>query len=276
MPGTEDSTKSNNMKPYEPSVIPGYKCAAKVYPIAKEDTTKPIVLLVHGNSSTPSDWEAHPAGGAPMLSERLTAAGFKTIAVDLRYDMVDDPIGPDGATGNPAKNMDHGWAVPIAKHFFESVMKAYPGRQFNVVSFSLGPTVVRDALRRLHRAGQHPFARMHHLVFAAGAHHGVSSFRALCGKNPTMRGVVSCEMGDRTAFTVTDFLRPLNGPTGEFETPCADGSTAWGQTGVCDGNKVLYTTVTMRDPKDGTYQGRVRLGERRQDQRRRQQGRRAH
>jgi hypothetical protein len=252
--GSEDSPKSNNMKPYVASPIPGYKCAAKIYPIAKEDTSKPIVLLVHGNSSTPSDWEAHPTGGTPMLSERLTAAGFKTIAVDLRYDKVDDPVGPDGNTGNPAKNMDHGWAVPIVTHFFESVMKAYPDRQFNVVSFSLGPTVVRDSLRRLHRSGAKPFSRIHHLVFAAGAHHGVSTFRALCGKNLTMRGTVTCEMGDRTAFAVTDFLKPLNGPTGEYETPCADGNTAWGQANVCGGNKVLYTTVTMRDPKDGTYQ----------------------
>jgi pimeloyl-ACP methyl ester carboxylesterase len=248
--GNEDSPKSNNMKPYEPASIPGYKCASKVYPIASEDTSKPIVLLVHGNSSTPSDWEAHPMGGTPMLSERLTTAGYKTIAVDLRYDLVDDPVGPDGQTGNPAKNMDHGWAVPIVTHFLESVMAANPTRRFSIVSFSLGPTVVRDSLRRLHRAGKKPFARLQHLVFGAGAHHGVSTFRALCGKNLTMRGTVTCEMGDRTAFSVTDFLKPLNGD----ETPCADGNTAWGQAGVCDGNKVLYTTVTMRDPVDGTYQ----------------------
>ncbi|MBI2388070.1 MAG: hypothetical protein HYV09_00510 [Deltaproteobacteria bacterium] len=252
--GSEDSPKSNNMKPYEAASIPGYKCAAKVYPIGSEDASKPIVLLVHGNSSTPSDWEAHPTGGTPMLSERLVSAGYKTIAVDLRYDLVDDPVGPDGATGNPAKNMDHGWAVPIVEHFIDSVMTANPSRRFAIVSFSLGPTVVRDALRHLHRAGKNPFARMQHLVFAAGAHHGVSTFRALCGKSPTMRGTVTCEMGDRTAFTVTDFLKPLNGATGEYETPCADGKTAWGQSGVCGGNKVLYTTVTMRDPKDGTYQ----------------------
>jgi len=248
--GNEDSPKSNNMKPYEPATIPGYKCAAKVYPTPAEDTSKPIVLLVHGNSSTPSDWEAHPTGGTPMLSERLTQAGYKTIAVDLRYDLVDDPVGPDGNTGNPAKNMDHGWAVPIVTHFIDSVMAANPGRRFSIVAFSLGPTVVRDSLRRLHRQGKKPFARMQHLVFGAGAHHGVSTFRALCGKNLTMRGTVTCEMGDRTAFTPTEFLRPLNAD----ETPCADGNTAWGQTGVCDGNKVLYTTVTMRDPKDGTYQ----------------------
>ncbi len=248
--GNEDSPKSNNMKPYEAAAIPGYKCAAKVYPIASEDTSKPIVLLVHGNSSTPSDWEAHPIGGTPMLSERLTSAGYKTIAVDLRYDLVDDPVGPDGNTGNPAKNMDHGWAVPIVTHFLESVMAANPTRRFAIVSFSLGPTVVRDSLRRLHRTGKKPFARLQHLVFGAGAHHGVSTFRALCGKNLTMRGTVTCEMGDRTAFTVTDFLKPLNSD----ETPCADGETAWGQTGVCDGNKVKYTTVTMRDPVDGTYQ----------------------
>lgn len=252
--GSEDSPKSNNMKPYVPTTIPGYKCAAKLYPTDHEDTSKPIVLLVHGNSSTPSDYEAHPTGGTPMLSERLVAAGYRTIAVDLRYDKVDDPMTPDGNTANPPKNMDHGWAVPIAQHFIDSVIAAYPTRKISIVAFSLGPTVVRDALRRLHREGKHPFGHIHSLVFGAGANHGVSTFRALCGKNPTMRGKVTCEMGDRTAFTLTDFLRPLNGEHGEFETPCADGKTAWGQTDVCDGNAVQYTTVTMRDPKDGTYQ----------------------
>jgi hypothetical protein len=254
--GEEMSTKSNNMKPYKAATIPGYRCAAKEYPVPSEDKSKPIVLLVHGNSSTPSDWEAHPVGGTPMISERLVAAGYKTFAVDFRYDKVDDPTGPDTKTGNPAKNMDHGWCTPIAQHFFESMFKAYPDRKFAIISFSLGPTVVRDALRRLHKAGEFPYARLSHLVFAAGAHHGVSSFRAACGSNPTMRGKVACEMGDRTAWTLTDFLRPLNGESGsaDFETPCADGDKAFGQKGVCKGNAVKYTTVTMSDPKDGTYQ----------------------
>jgi hypothetical protein len=253
--GEENGAKSNNMKPYKPAQIPGYRCAAKEYPVTAEDKSKPIVLLVHGNSSTPSDWEAHPTGGTPMLSERLVAAGYKTFAVDFRYDKVDDPTGPDTKTGNPAKNMDHGWCTPIAQHFFESMFKAYPDRQFAIVSFSLGPTVVRDALRRLHRAGQYPYTRIAHLVYAAGAHHGVSSFRAACGSNPTMRGKVACEMGDRTAWTLTDFLRPLNGEAGaaDWEAPCADGKLAFGQE-ACKGHAVKYTTVTMADPKDGTYQ----------------------
>jgi hypothetical protein len=261
--GQEDASNANNSKPYAAASIPGYRCAARAYPLRPEgeDTTKPVVLLVHGNSSTPSDYERHPrTSGKPMLAERLVEQGYRVYAVDFRYDLVDDPTGPDGNTGNPAKNFDHGWAVPIAQHFFERVFALHEGRSFSVVSFSLGPTVVRDALRRLHREGKEPFARLRHLVFAAGANHGVSTNRKLCGSdpkapaNPTMRGRVTCELGDRTAFVPTEFLLPLNGPAGEYETPCADGSTAWGQAGVCGGNRVAYTTVTMKDESQGTYQ----------------------
>jgi hypothetical protein len=119
--------------------------------------------------------------------------------------------------------------------------------------------VVRDALRRLHRAGKQPFARIRDLVFASGGHHGVSTFRKLCidptnPSNVTMAGHCACEMGDRQAFTPTTFDTPLNGPGGAFETPCLDGSTAYGQSGVCGGNAVRYTTIVMRDISQGTYQ----------------------
>jgi pimeloyl-ACP methyl ester carboxylesterase len=253
--GNENSTSGNNMKPYKAAEIPGYRCAAKEYAVTNEDKSKPIVLLVHGNSSTPSDWEKHPADSAtPMLSERLAAAGFRTYAVDFRFDKVDDPVGPDRKTGNPAKNMDHGWTVPIATHFIESVLAQFPDRKISIVAFSLGPTTVRDALRRIHRKGTVPFARIKHLVLASGAHHGVKTFRDFCGVNPTMAGKVTCEMGDREAFVATAFSRGLNGEGGIWETPCADGSTAWGQSGVCGGNKVAYTTITMKDIAQGTYQ----------------------
>ena len=79
-----------------PATIPGYKCAAKAYPLVNEDAKKPIVLLMHGNSSTPADWEKFPADKAdalPMLADRLSAQGFRVLAVDFRYDKVDDPAG---------------------------------------------------------------------------------------------------------------------------------------------------------------------------------------
>lgn len=41
--------------------IDGYPCAAKAYPTSKEDPQKPIVILVHGNSDTPSGWEKRPS-----------------------------------------------------------------------------------------------------------------------------------------------------------------------------------------------------------------------
>lgn len=241
---------------YNAATIPGYKCAAKAYPTDKESPKKPIALLVHGNSSTPADYEKFPADKAdalPMLSERLLDAGFKVLAVDMRFDKVDDPKG-DNKTENAGQNFDHGWGVPILEHFVESVMAAYPDREISMVAFSVGPTMVRDSLRRLHRKGKKPFERIKDLVYVAGAHHGVSTFRALCQSNPTMRGRITCELGDRTAFEPTAFLKPLNGPSGAWETPCGDGDTAYGQKGVCAGHKVTYTTLVMKDVSQGTFQ----------------------
>lgn len=235
--------------------IPGYKCAAKTYPADKEDKTKPILLLIHGNSDAPSGWEANPKEQppTPMIAERALEAGFRVFAVDFRFDKVDDP-GANLTTENAAQNFDHGWAVPIAQSFFDSLFTAYPDRKFSIVGFSLGPTIIRDALRRLHRANKHPFERIQDLVLAAGGHHGVSSYRALCDTNPTMRGRVACELGDLKAFKPTPFLTPLNGPDGAFETPCADGDVAYGQKGVCGKHKVRYTTLVMKDKDDGSLQ----------------------
>lgn len=70
-----------------------------------------------------------------------------------------------------------------------------------------------------------------------------------------MRGKAACEAGDRTTFTPTTFLTPLNGPNGAFERPCSDGSTAFGQTAACGGHVVQYTTVVMKDVSaDTTFQ----------------------
>jgi hypothetical protein len=259
---------ATNANSYVPAQIPGYKCAAKDYGQKNEDTSKPIVLLVHGNSSTPADFEAfadpnNPSAPTPMLSERLVAAGYKVLAVDGRFDKVDDP-NADNKTQNAARNMDHGWYVPLVQHFIDSVMTAYPNREISIVSFSLGPTTVRDALRRLHRAGKKPFERIRTLVYASGANHGVSSYATLCASNPTMRGKVACQMGDRDHYQETDFLKPINGPEsvdtktghhlGAYETPCADGNTAFGQSGVCGGHKVAYYTIVMMDPPNSTLQ----------------------
>lgn len=253
---TTAGLESRTAGAYVPATIPGYKCAAKAYPLPSDDPKKPIILLVHGNSSTPGDWEKFPADkpdATPMLADRLVAAGYRVLAVDVRYDKSDDPK-TDNKTENAAQNFDHGWAVPIVEHFIDSVMTAFPDRQLSLVAFSVGPTIVRDALRRLHRANKKPFEHFARLVFAAGSHHGVSSFRTLCGSNPTMRGKIACELGDRTAYQPTKFLAPLNGPAGAWEVPCADGETAFGQKGVCGKHKVTYATIVMRDVSQGTYQ----------------------
>jgi len=240
---------------YPAASIPGYECAAKAYPFpagVSEDTSAPIVLLVHGNSDAPDEWERFE-DGAPMMAERLTAAGLRVYAIDLRVDRVDDPQG-NNDTENAARNVDHGWTVPLTQHFIEAVLAAEPDRQVSLVGFSLGVTTIRDALRRIHAAGEVTlWPRLDDVVLLAGANHGVSSFARLCGKNPTMRGRVACEMGSRDNYSPTDFSLALNGPDHAYETPCSDGATAFGDA-VCDGHRVAYTTVVMRDIANGSYQ----------------------
>jgi pimeloyl-ACP methyl ester carboxylesterase len=260
---------------YTPASIAGYACAAKEYPFptgASEDTSKPIVILIHGNSDTPASWEpfvqANPDPGMDteardQLGQLLPAAGYRTIAVDFRKDLVDDP-----ASANAAANFDHGWAVPIAESLIKQVIIANPGRRVSVVGFSLGATVVRDALRRLFVQFQtqewdiNVFTRVDDVITASGAHHGVSTF-AFCGNNQTMAGAVTCEMGSRAAYQPVPFHGPLNGPAvtgngepfgGWYETPCADASYAFGQRDACGGHAVEYTTITMQDLDGGTQQ----------------------
>lgn len=240
---------------YEPAGPAGYRCASKMYPVESEDTASPIVLLIHGNSDTPDEWERWPEdSGAPMIAETLSGLGYRVMAVDLRIDKVDDPQS-NNDTENAARNIDHGWATPIAQHFIRSAMEAEPDRRFTIIGFSLGATIIRDALRRIHIEGAiNPWERLEDVVLLAGANHGVSTYAKLCGKNPTMRGQVACELGSRDSFAPTDFMSALNGPDGAYETPCSDGDSAFGTTGACAGTTVAYTTVVMRDIADGSYQ----------------------
>jgi pimeloyl-ACP methyl ester carboxylesterase len=241
---------------YPAASIDGFTCAAKRYPLpggVTEDTGAPIVLLFHGNSDAPESWERFE-DGAPMIAERLAARGRRVYALDLRIDLVDDPQG-NNDTENAARNVDHGWAVPLAQHLIEAVLAAEPDRQLVLIGFSLGSTTIRDALRRIHAAGEVTlWPRLDGVVLLAGAHHGVSSFARLCGRNPTMRGRVACEMGSRDNFSPTDFSQALNGPDQAYETPCGDGEGAYGDGGACEGHTVAYTTVVMRDIANGSYQ----------------------
>ncbi len=270
---------------YTPATIPGYPCAAREFPFpagVQEDTSKPIVILVHGNSDTTDSWMSflHPNPSSlsfpadtvarDQLAELLPAQGFRVIAIDMRTDKVDDPASPEGKdTGNTPKNQDHGWTTPLVQELVKDVAIAYPDRHIAIVGFSLGATNVRDALRRLwvewaeHTWNTNIFERVDAVVLASGAHHGVSSFAKECGLNFTMRGTVTCEMGQRNTYTETDFHRPLNGPpsptaNGEFggwwETPCADGDYAYGMRSACGGHAVAYTTITMKDLPNGTQQ----------------------
>jgi len=273
---------------YTPANIPGYPCAAKQYPYpagVSEDTSKPIVLLIHGNSDVPASWEGylHPDPDSlgdwadrnqrDQLAEHLPAQGYRTIAVDMRFDLVDDPPDPGGdptsPVGNTSKNMDHGWATPITQELLRQVVNNNPGRKVSMIGLSLGATVVRDAIRRLYvdyRTGawdKNPFEHLADVILASGGHHGVSTYSAYCGSNTTMRGLAACQFGQRNTYSQVEFHRPLNGPPmttahGEFggwyETPCADGDYAFGERNACGGNKVRYTTITMEDNPDGTQQ----------------------
>jgi pimeloyl-ACP methyl ester carboxylesterase len=270
---------------YTPASIPGYNCAARQFDFpagTSEDTTKPIVILVHGNSESPNGWIkfVHPDPSSLMfpadtvardqLAEILPAHGFRTIAVDLRTDLIDDPKSPEGKdTGNTPKNSDHGWAVPLVQELVKQVAIANPDRKISIIGFSLGATTVRDALRRLWVENAdgtwdiNIMSRMQDVIVASGANHGVVSFAKQCGVNLTMRGTVTCQMGQRNQYTETSFHRPLNGPPiesesgafgGWWETPCADGDYAFGKRGVCGGNTVSYTTITMKDLDNGTQQ----------------------
>jgi len=269
---------------YAPASIPGYACAAREFPPpagVTEDTTRPIVILAHGNSESPTGWikfvHADPSSldfpadteARDQLAERLPALGYRTIAVDLRFDEVDDPSSPEGQdTGNTPHNMDHGWSVPILQELIKRIVIANPGRRLSVVGFSLGATTVRDALRRLWVEwvdgtwDVNVLALVDDVIVASGAHHGVVSFAAQCGTNFTMRGTVTCQMGQRNQYTQTPFHRPLNGPPigggdgvgGWWETPCADGDYAFGRRDACGGNTVAYTTITMEDLENGSQQ----------------------
>ena len=262
--------------------IPDYSCAAKEYAQPAEDTTKPIVILVHGNSTRPHTWEKFmlPVGtpinaafekvqfnpdttARAQLAETLIAERYRVIAVDFRTDLVAtvDPTA-NSTTENAAGNIDHGWSTPILQSLVKAVMRNNPGRKVALVGHSLGVTVVRDAIRRLyveHTDGVagaiNPFPQLSHVILGSGANHGVSTYDpalgALCGSNPTMRGTIVCEMGSRANYQQTYFHKPLNGPKDLFATPCADGDYAFGKTGQCGGNVVKYLTITMTDIEQG-------------------------
>ena len=269
---------------YTAASIPGFTCAAREFPFpagVTEDTTKPIVILVHGNSESPNGWMkfVHPDPASlqfpadttarDQLAELLPAKGFRTIAIDMRTDLIDDPKSPEGSdTGNTPKNADHGWNVPLLQELVKKVAIANPDRQLSIIGFSLGATTVRDALRRLwveNADGKwdvNIFSRMQDVIVASGANHGVVSFAKQCGVNLTMRGTVTCQMGQRNQYTQSAFHRPLNGPPiptetafgGWWETPCADGDYAFGKRKACGDHAVSYTTITMKDLDNGTQQ----------------------
>ncbi|HEY3445998.1 MAG TPA: hypothetical protein VGK67_06505 [Myxococcales bacterium] len=281
----------------KPGYVPGFPCAAKEYVHASGvpiDPKKPIVVLVHGNSSSPNSWEEYSnsklqdqnasqsgvqikslsqfeltadTSTRPMLATRLVSNGHRVLAVDFRTDLAmmlkgaNPAAGPkDPAYGDGGGNIDHGWATPILQSLLRALMQANPDAQISLVGHSLGYTVIQDALRRLfleHQAGKlgfNPFTRVRTVVLASGAAHGVASGALNCSFYKTMRGAVNCEMGDRDAWQATAFNKLLDGPEDLFSTPCADGSFAYGKFDQCGAHAVRYATITMRDPEGGKLQ----------------------
>lgn len=269
------------------AAIAGYPCAAKQYAQPNEDTTKPIVILVHGNSTRPHTWEQFlmPEGSTPttayentqftldttarqQLADKLIAQRYQVIAVDFRTDLITPAIEPmaNSTTENAAGNIDHGWATPILQSLVKAVMKNNPNRKVSLIGHSLGVTVARDAVRRMfaeymaNKAGAvNPFPQLHSVIMGSGANHGVSTYDpalgSLCANNTTMRGTIVCEMGSRSNYVQTYFHKPLNGPKDLFAAPCADGDFAFGTTGQCGGNVVKYYSITMTDKSKGeSYQ----------------------
>lgn len=281
----------------KPGYVPGYACAAKEYSMPSGttvDATKPIVILVHGNSSNPNSWEefanskltdqdSATAGiqlktaasfqftvdttTREQLAAKLVKKGYRVIAIDYRTDLTATLVGAnltakptDKAYGDAIGNVDHGWSVPILQSLIKSVMLANPTAKVSLVGHSLGYTVIQDAMRRLYKeykAGTstlNPFAHVKSMVLASGAAHGVANGKTNCSYYTTMRGSVNCEMGDRGTYVATDFNKINNGPGDLFTTPCADGSFAFGAADQCGGNVVDYSTITMKDPASGTLQ----------------------
>lgn len=277
---------SNNEAPVAPGTpasIAGYPCAAKEYTQAAEDATKPIVILVHGNSSSVTTFEEYgnaalagseitSVGGLALtvdaeareqLASALVGEGHRVIAFDARTDLVNTlaDFNADATSGNAFRNIDHGWAVPMLQSLIRAVMTENPTREVSLIGHSLGVTTVRDAIRRLYNesvAGEagavNPFAQLQDVILLSGANHGVANGQLLCDSFTHMKGTVGCEMGDRASFVPTYFSRPNNGPSDLFGAPCADGSYAYGERDACGGNVVQYTTVTMQDIAEGMLQ----------------------
>ena len=266
-----------------PASINGYPCAAKVYDQPNEDTSKPIVILVHGNSSGVTSFEeygkADLAGTTitnvagfeivvdtseqKQLATRLVEEGYAVIGFDARVDLVNTLVdyNDDATAGNPFRNIDHGWAVPMLQSLIKAVITENDGRKVSLIGHSLGVTVIRDSLRRLYlesKAGTtgavNPFEHLQDVILLSGANHGVSTGATFCQAWTHMRGTVACQMGDLTAYQPTFFTRPNNGPDDLFSTPCADANYAFGDQDACGGNAVQYTTVTMKDLPGGLLQ----------------------
>ena len=114
--------------------------------------------------------------------------------------------------------------------------------------------MARDALRRLHRASKKPFEHFKDLVFAAGAHHGVSTFRALCGRTPrcAARSPASSVTSPRSPRRRSSPRTTDRTARGRRPAPTETPRTA--RSGVCGGHKVTLHDRRDAGHRDGSYQ----------------------
>ena len=273
-------TNEATVAPGTPADIAGYDCAAKAYDTSNVDPEKPIVILVHGNSSANTSFEEYFQQGLAgmqattfsqftftiesmvreQLATKLLDDGFEVLAFDARTDLVNQ-LGDYDVMANGSRNIDHGWVVPMLQSMVNAVMTNNPNRQISLVGHSLGTTVIRDTLRRMYVAwtnqeqgAVNPFPQLTDVILASGANHGVSTGGSCDPNVRNMAVSVTCEMGDRGAFMPTYFSEVNNGPNDLYTAPCADGSYAFGSEDQCGDNVVDYTTITMEDLPDGSFQ----------------------
>ena len=151
---------------YTPASIPGYACAAREFPFpdgTTEDTTKPIVILVHGNSESPTGWMKflHPDPSSLMFPgrhRRARSARRAAARARLPHDRGRHAHRSDRRPEQPRGQGHRQHAEELRPRLDGAAPRGAdqarrdrePGSPaLAVVGFSLGATTVRDALRRL-------------------------------------------------------------------------------------------------------------------------------
>ncbi len=261
--------------------LPGFVCSAKEYTIDNEDTTKPIVVLVHGNLDSINAWEeffvTDFAGDYALnsdtiildtepgekLASKLIKNGFKTFAVDLRTDLV-ATLNGFGAANINGKDYSKtsllystGWAVPIVQNLIKSILINYPSRKISIIAHSSGTIFARDAVRRLfseyinEQAGAvNPLPRIKDIILLNAINHGYTDFSEplACETDFSQSTQNICQIGF-IELPATEFMKRINGTRDKWTTPCGDGQYAFNLEGYCQDNNIRYYSIMLDEDK---------------------------